>query len=909
MHLGSTLTSTVILFLGAACLLGALEQEGEDPTTTNLHGRQYPPRIYNTVRLQGELPRIDGRLDDAAWQEGEWSGDYTQQIPTEGAEPSHPTEIKILYDDENVYVAIRAYDDPEGMQRYPGRRDDFAGDIVGVCFDSYFDKRAGFEFDLTAGGGKIDLILGNESYDATWDAVWYGKVGLEEDAWTAEFQIPLSQLRYGPHEEQVWGLHSWRWIARNWEESQWNLIPRNNTGFIYNIGELHGIRGLPKNRRIELLPHVLGEMDSAKFTADDQRERTIASGSAGLDAKVGLSSNFTLDATVNPDFGQVEADPSVINLTAYEIFFEEKRPFFLEGKRILDFALAEGEGSFAFALGDADTSFGEGAGPGDILYHSRRIGAQPSLFPQLSEGEFTGSPPAATTILTALKISGKTRNGLSVGIVESLASKETVQISHDGQQHSQVVEPYTNYLAARVQKDWAKGNTSLGGMLTSTHRWIHDPALAFLPSNAVTGGLDFVHFFANRAWALAAKGVVSQVTGDPEAIVGLQTGPVHYFQRPDATYLEVDPTATSLSGHGGFISLGRSRTSKWRIGDSVRWVSPGLELNDLGFLRQADAIQNEFTAGYADPVPRGAIRQWSVFASREDGWDFGGRQTNGMTGLAVDTLFRNKWRLGGALRARDTEVDTRLLRGGPSMRLSPFLHMSVTGLTDPSRRVLVSGGVHGHRYRDGESSIFDVSSGVRLRVANRVSISTNYTYGHHVNDLQYVDTPETVTGARYVLGNIDQTTHSLTIRLNVSITPDLTVQYYGSPFVSSGRFTAFKKATDTLAAQYQDRFHVYGPDEITFVPEDNTYVVQEAGAGPGSRYSFDNPSFSFREFRSNLVVRWEYKPGSAVYAVWSQGRTSDSDLYEDSLGHNFDVLWRSAARNVFLVKIQHWFSM
>ena len=320
------------------------------------------------------------------------------------------------------------------MQRYPGRRDDFVGDIVGVCFDSYFDKRAGFEFDLTAGGGKIDLILGNESYDATWDAVWHGKVGLEEDAWTAEFQIPLSQLRYGPHEEQVWGLHAWRWIARNWEESQWNLIPRNNTGFIYNIGELHGIRGLPKNRRIELLPHVLGELDSAKFTADNQRERTIGSGSAGLDAKVGLSSNFTLDATVNPDFGQVEADPSVINLTAYETFFEEKRPFFLEGKRILDFALAEGEGSFAIPLGEADTSFGEGGGPGDILYYSRRIGARPSLVPELSEGEFTGSPPAATTILTALKISGKTRDGLSVGIVESLASKETVQISHDGQQ-------------------------------------------------------------------------------------------------------------------------------------------------------------------------------------------------------------------------------------------------------------------------------------------------------------------------------------------------------------------------------------------------------------------------------------------------------------------------------------------
>jgi hypothetical protein len=899
----------VVFLLGAACLLHAGGQEGSDLEEANLHGRQYPPRVYRTVRLEGEPPRIDGRLDDGAWQEGEWSGDYTQYIPNEGAEPSHPTEIKILYDDENVYVAIRAYDDPEKMQRYPGRRDDLVGDIVGVCFDSYFDKRSGFEFDLTAGGGKIDLILGNEGYDLTWDAVWHGKVGLEDDAWTAEFGIPLSQLRYGPHEEQVWGLHSWRWIARNWEESQWNLIPRNNTGFIYNIGELHGIRGLPKNRRIELLPHALGQVDSAAFTAEDQRERTMADGSAGLDAKVGLSSNFTLDATVNPDFGQVEADPSVINLTAYETFFEEKRPFFLEGKRILDFALAESEGSFAIALGEADTSFGEGGGAGDLLYYSRRIGARPSLIPQLSEGEFTGSPRAATTILTALKISGKTRDGLSVGVVESLASKETVQIARDGQQRQQVVEPYTNYLAARVQKDWAKGNTTLGGMLTSTHRWIRDPALTFLPRDAITGGVDFVHFFADRAWALAAKGVFSQVSGDPEAMVGLQTNPVHYFQRPDATYLEVDPTATSLSGHGGFVSLGRSRTSKWRIGDSVRWVSPGLELNDLGFLLQADVVQNTFTAGYSDPVPRGVIRQWNVFVNREDGWDFGGRQTSGTTGIAAEATFRNKWRLGASLRAVDTEVDTRLLRGGPSMRLSPFLHMALTGLTDPSRRVMVSGGVHGHRYREGGSSVFDLSSGVRLQLGNRFSISTNYTYGHHINDLQYVDTPETATGSRYVLGNIDQTTHSLTVRFNLSLTPDLTVQFYGSPFVSSGRYAAFKRATDTLAPRYEDRFHVYGPDEITFVPEDNAFEVQEAEGGPGSRYSFGNPSFSFREFRSNLVLRWEYRPGSALYVVWSQGRTSDSDLYEDSLGQNWDALWLSAARNVFLVKLQHWFSL
>jgi hypothetical protein len=320
-------------------------------------------------------------------------------------------------------VGIRAYDDPEKVHRYTTRRDRFAGDIVGVCFDSYFDKRTGFEFNLNAAGSKVDLLLGNDGWDTSWDAVWHGKVGMEEDAWTAEFQIPLSQLRYGSHEEQVWGLHAWRWIARNREEVQWNLIPRNNTGRMHNIGELHGIRDLPKSRRIELLPHVLGEVDSAKLTADDQRERTMGNGSAGLDAKLGLSSNFTLDATVNPDFGQVEADPSVINLTAYETFFEEKRPFFLEGKNIFEFGLGE---SFF--------------GGGDMLYHSRRIGAAPSLLPTLSEGEFTGSPPAATTILTALKVTGKTRNGLSVGIVQSLGSKETVRISRDGREHAQVVE-------------------------------------------------------------------------------------------------------------------------------------------------------------------------------------------------------------------------------------------------------------------------------------------------------------------------------------------------------------------------------------------------------------------------------------------------------------------------------------
>jgi hypothetical protein len=307
------------LLLGVACSLNVEASTLDDSQqAVDPFGRVYPPRIYTAVKIDSPPPLIDGRLDDTCWQAGRWSGDYIQQLPIEGAKPSEPTEIQILYDERNVYVAVRAYDAPEKISRYSGRRDAFVGDIVGVCFDSDLDKRSGFEFDLTAGGGKIDLILMNDGWDTSWDAVWHGKTALEKNAWTAEFQIPLSQLRYGAQDPQVWGLHAWRWIDRNQEEDQWNLIPRKSTGRMYNLGELHGIQGLKRFRHIELLPHVVTKLDAYPETpGDPYRTGPRIFGSTGLDAKIGLSSDLTLDATINPDFGQVEADPSVLNLTAY----------------------------------------------------------------------------------------------------------------------------------------------------------------------------------------------------------------------------------------------------------------------------------------------------------------------------------------------------------------------------------------------------------------------------------------------------------------------------------------------------------------------------------------------------------------------------------------------------------------
>jgi hypothetical protein len=882
-RLSPGILGSVALLLGVATPAGAQTQQvtaNSDASEANPSGRKYPPRIYRSVRLQGPPPAIDGRLDDPAWSEGEWSGGYTQQIPTEGAPPSQPTELKILYDDRHVYMAIRVYDDAELVHRYPGRRDDFTGDIVGICFDSYNDKRTGFEFDLTAGGSKIDLILGNgeTEWDTTWDPVWDGKVAHDEKGWTAEFRVPLSQLRFGPQDEQVWGLHAWRWIDRFQEEDQWQLIPRQNTGRMHQLGELHGIRGLPSPRRLELLPHVVGKASSGPDVPDSPDR----SGSVGLDAKLGLSTNFTLDATVNPDFGQVEADPSVVNLTAYETFYEEKRPFFLEGRKILSFGI----------LGS------------DQLFHSRRVGEAPSYRPPLDEGE-TLRGPESTTILTALKVTGKTEDGLSVGVLQSFTQKETAEITGGRAAGGVVVEPFGSYTVGRLHKDWDKGKTSLGGMITSTHRSISDPSVTFLPTQATSGGLDFTRYFADRAWLLEASGFFSHVQGDREAIHALQTNAVHYFQRPDADHLGVDEDATSLFGHGGSVRFGRSEHGRLRVSDRFLWYSPGLDFNDVGYLRQADFIYNEITLGWHESVPRGVFRSHLLQLSREDEWDFGGLATRSQTVIDGSGVFTNKWQASVHLRHQDV-VDTRMLRGGPALRWHEILTAMAFVQSDPSRRL--SGSVFGEysRARDDDSLYRELGPTLVLRLSNRLSLSGSASYVDLRDELQYAAAAHTEADPRWVLARIDQDTWSVTFRVNLSVTPDLTVQYYGSPFVGTGRYGEYKRATDTLARPNADRFHLYGPDEIAFRPESNEYEVTEADGD--ATYSFPNPDFSFREFRSNLVVRWEWKPGSSLYVVWSQGRTSSVPTWDSSFRSNWDALWRTQPDNIFLVKMSYWFS-
>jgi len=875
-----------------ACLLPATGLAQDPPgspsaAATNPFGRKYPARIYQTVRLEGKPPAIDGHLDDEAWAQGEWAGDFRQQIPTEGGAPSQPTELKILYDDRHIYFAIRAYDDPAKVLRYAGRRDDFSNyavDVVGVCFDSYNDKRTGFEFDLTAGGAKIDLILGNgeSEWDTNWDAVWDGEVAHDEKGWTAEFRVPLNQVRYGPQEEQVWGLHAWRWIARNQEEVQWQLIPRQNTGRMYQLGELRGILGLPRSRHIEVLPHALASASSGPSVAGGA---TDGVGAAGLDAKIGLTSNFTLDATVNPDFGQVEADPSVINLTAYETFYEEKRPFFLEGRTILTFGLRND----------------------DQLFHSRRVGEAPSLFPALVAGE-SARLPDSTTILGALKVTGKTDNGLSVAVLQGFTERETARIVSPSGARTAVVEPFGSYTVGRLQKDWDKGNTSLGGMVTSSRRWVSDRSLAALPAQASVGGIDFARHFANRSWLLEASGAFSRVSGDPASIRSLQSNAVHYFQRPDASHLGVDASRTSLVGHGGSARFGRSDTSRLRLTDAVHWYSPGFDLNDIGYLRQADLLFNRFVLGWAETAPRGSFRRYSAQVSREDQWDFGGLKTTARTGASASAQFTNRWTTSGSVTFVES-VDTRALRGGPALRASDRYAAQLSASTDSSRRTTLSFIGTREWALEGGSGLWWAQGTLRMRPSNRLLLSANGSYTQSVNDLQYVATAQAADGPRWVLGRIDQDVWSLTFRANLALTPELTIQYYGSPFIATGRYAGFRNVTRPLAAGYEDRFHRYKSTEITYRANDNRYHVVEESGVPGGTYSFGNPDFSFRQFRSNLVVRWEYKPGSTLYVVWSQGRTDRQPAWDEAFRDNWNELWRTQPDNTILVKLSYWFSL
>ena len=855
-----------------------------------LHGQtEYlPKKVYEAYRVE-EAPVINGVFDDAAWQQGTWAGEFIQHEPYADRAPSQPTEFKVAFDDLNLYLAIKALDSaPDSITNRMSRRDNGDGDMVFVVFDSYHDLRTGFIFGVSSAGVRFDMIMSNngENEDTTWDPIWLAKAELHEWGWGAEMKIPFTQLRFIKDSENVWGFEVGRQLFRKNEMSFWHPIPRNAPGIIHAMGELDGLQEIEPRKQLDLMPYGV----AALKTYESEEGNPYADGTdpkfnVGLDGKIGVTNNLTLDFTINPDFGQVEADPSEVNLSAFETYFEEKRPFFIEGSNIT---------SFNVGLGDGDVG-------NDNLFYSRRIGRRPQGYPSLEDGEYA-SVPAFTRILGAAKLTGKTEKGLSVGILEAVTADTKATIDQGGTEHKETIEPLSNYMLARVQKDYNKGNSIIGAAFTNTIRKLDGTDMDYLHKNATTAGVDFTQYFDDRNYTLSASVYMSNVQGTADAISLTQQSSARYFQRPDADYLTFDATRTSLSGMGGKLEMGK-------IGGNWNYLllsvikSPGLELNDMGYMQLSDNILNVLWTGYSFTEPFSIFRELNLNTNVNMSNDFGGTITGIGNEYNTRANFKNFWSAGVGGGFGVHQVSNRTLRGGPSIYLPNEGRINYRLMSDD--RKAFSGGFFGFNgwgagdyYQRSSYNIF-----MTVRPVNTLSITLLPSYSQTYHELQYVTQSDMNGDDRYVFGTIDQKVLSMSIRVNFNITPDLTIQYWGQPFTASGEYSDFKMITDPKAGQFSDRYHIYTSNQISL--DDNEYRIDE-DQDLNVDYSFDNPDFSVDEWLSNLVIRWEFLPGSTAYLVWSQTRNAYSQDGSFNIGDNLNELFTAnKATNVFLVKFSY----
>jgi hypothetical protein len=859
--------------------------------SSQIFSQPMPKREY-AAQISAEADiKTDGILDEPAWQNADWENNFIQSRPYEGKAPRFQTEFAVLYDQKYIHVAFKAYDNqPDSISLRMTRRDLTDGDAVSITFDTYHDKRTGFSFSVSAAGVKSDLIISDDGVirDPTWDPIWWVKTSVNEEGWVAEMSIPLSQLRFKGG-EHLWGMQAGRYIFRFDESSQWQPIRREQAGYISSFGTLGGLENLNPKKTLNLTPYTVARMEMfekepANPFRSSGRKKAL---DAGVDAKIGLTSYLTMDLTINPDFGQVEADPSRVNLSAFETFFEEKRPFFVEGKNIMKYQL----------------QFGDSEWTTEGLFYSRRIGRQPQIQATAGPSGYA-EIPEFTKILGAAKITGKSRNGWSVGILESVTRKEFAQISNNNGQEQLALEPLTNYFISRVQKDFNKGNTYMGGIITAVNRNLDEPQLEKLHKSAYSAGFDWVHKWNNKAWNSEGGIYMSHVSGSREAISRTQLSWVHNFARPDAGYLDYDPERTSLTGYGGKLSISKIG-GKLKFGSQFSIKSPGLELNDVGFAQQIDQIQQTVWSYYEIYKPFSIFRSLLFNLSEFAMWDFGGNKNMMGFNLVSNAQFTNYWRMmvtGGIL---GKQLFNSSLRGGPALRGPGSRNMDVSVLTNPQKKLTfrLSSYLSVSRERD-----YSLNRNVSLNVGYRPvnTLRFDVTPGIHLSDseLQYVSQQPFSAGRRYIFARIDQNTVNMSFRVSYSINPDLTVQYWGQPFLASGAYSNFKYITNSKAVQTSDRYHVYTNEQISFNEKWNMYAVDENQDGHAD-YAFSKPDFNVKTFLSNLVIRWEYLPGSAVFLVWSQNRDAYQNEGNFDMLNNLNALLNTSGTNILLMKLSY----
>jgi hypothetical protein len=884
------------MLLTALALLQAVLPSDSARSEQFRHRNGTIPRTVTAVRVT-EPPRIDGHLDDAVWRLAAPQRGFRRDVPSDGNPASDDTEVRVLFDRDALYVGARLFDKrPELVSRRLSRRDSFDdfNDAFFILIDSYHDHQTEFIFAVTPAGEKRDASVGGDgdfaTLDVSFDPVWQVRTTLDSLGWTAEARIPFSQLRFPQAASQVWGIQFRRDMRRVGEAVDWQWSPKSEPGVTSKFGHLLGLSEIPAPKRIEVLPYVRSQaqLTQGADPANPFDDGSITGGSGGLDLKYGLTSNLTLSASLNPDFGQVEADPSVVNLTAFETFFEERRPLFVEGSNIFAFNDRAGRQRF---------------------FYSRRIGRAPTLS-ALGTATYVDEP-AATSILGAAKLSGRTRSGWSIGALDAVTGRESARLANTptGPVTRVPIEPLSNYGVLRIRRDLNGGGSGYGFIATSVNRDTDPTRFASVRSSAYTGAVDFFHRWNRNSHVVRGWFGGSSVHGEPAAIQEAQLSSARYFQRPDQDYVRFDGTARSLRGYAGEATVAKE-SGDWVYDATFGATSPGFELNDAGFQTDADRLGLVTNFGRRWLSPGKFARQANLAIGANGSLNYGGVWLNRELAVNAGMQTNSLIQLFGFFSYHPRSQDDRATRGGPLME-RPAGWMVHGGFTSDRRKPVSYSvfGTHTDDVRGGQSSQIYTELAIEARSNIRISFTPQYDYARsaafYVGD--YADQTASATfGRRYVFAGLTQHTLSLSTRVSWYFTPDLTLQVYAQPFVATGSYDGY----GAFSAPRSFSFSPYGTggSTIGFDPAVNQLTVDADGGGPAPSYTFDRPDFRIRSLRSNVVLRWEYRPGSTLFLVWNQNRFNvGSDPRFRALRGLRDI-FRDDMQNVFLVKLNYYLS-
>jgi hypothetical protein len=865
--------------------------------TEAFNPEDYRNREVTAIRLDQPLD-IDGILDEALYST-KANDSFVQYEPNNGIPGSEDTEFWVGYDDNALYIGAMLYDsNPDSIIARMTRRDGGeVSDLLFIGVDSYYDQRSGFWFGINPVGSIADGTISNDNNtEDSWDGIWNGQSKITEKGWSAEIKIPFSQLRFNKADENIMGLGIIRRIHRREEMDFFTYLARDESGLTSHFATLRDIKNIQPPKRLEMTPYVTGNYGILQ-TEDENpfyngKDNSV---NIGTDLKIGIGNNLTIDATLNPDFGQVEADPSELNLSAFETYYQEKRPFFIEGASIFRFGTGGPTNHMSF--GTMEPAF----------FYSRRIGKYPSYGEDV-DGDWV-KVPNATSIFGAAKLSGKITDSWSVGAFSALTRREFAEIQIDGEDSEVEVEPFTSYNLFRTLKEFNQGRQGFGMIMTYVKRNFEDEYLHNILSDQSTVlGVDGWTFLnEDKDWVIGGFLGYTNVTGSKDFISDLQQSSARYYQRPDADHVELDSDRNNLEGFVGKATINKE-TGKWSFNSAVQFVSPGFENNDMGLNFRADKINKHVAIGYKWLEP-GKIFQLAMSdAIYMSNHNFAGNKLDETAFLMGFARFNNYWSINPIIGISPQTLNDQKLRGGPMVIEPAGIWSRIFARTDSRKSVIYELGVEYQKSEKGSYSAH-VSPEIELNIGTRLRLQFEPGFNKQHQIDQYIDyfddeTAEKMYGYRHIVAQMDRETVSAEIRIDYTFTPQLSFQAYVQPYMTVGSYSHFKEFERPESYDFVE----YGKDKNMQIENDDEdgYNLYPNGSD-GNSYYIENPDFNYKALVGSAVLRWEFRPGSTLFLVWTRNSSDEKNPGNFNFNRDTKDLFHADADNAFAVKLTYWF--